>query len=739
MFECQRSNLRLDLLLVLALACSCTPKAQTSRPAGRGVHPTTKEHRPVNRLAKETSPYLQQHQHNPVDWYPWGKEALEAAKKQNKPIFLSIGYSACHWCHVMEKESFENEETAKLMNKYFINIKVDREERPDLDDIYMTAVQKFTGGGWPMSVFLTPDRKPFYGGTYFPPKDMRGRPGFPRVLEHFGKMWAEKEELLRTEADKLTMVVKGELAPDIKPGEIDKECFDAFAKQSADHHDPEYGGFGDPARGFMPKFPHASELSMLLRHHASSGNARSLQIVAESLDRMANGGIYDHLGGGFHRYATDRTWLVPHFEKMLYDNSLLTRTYLEAYLVTGKELYARVARETLDYLLREMQDQKGGFHSTTDADSEGVEGKYFVWTKKELDELLGDDAEAVGLYFGVTKEGNWHEMPGSTVLSVVKDVPAIAKMLKLPEKDVRDALARAKKKMLAARGKRVPPGTDDKVLAAWNGMAIGALAMGYKVLGDERYLGAAQRAAGFLLTDMTGENGRLYRTWRRQGDQGRAHLDAYLDDYAFCGDALVQLFECDFDPRWLEAAGKMVAVMAGHFLDKGDGNFFFTADDHEKLVARNKSALDGSTPSGTALAVLVFLRFGLLTGDTDIIEIAERSLRANHAYISRFGVGCPSLLIAADLLLSDPKEVVLVGEPDDPRIQGFLKKLRSTFPEHQVVALLHKGNRDRLLKLSKVFAGKEPVDGKAAAYVCTLGVCKAPVTDPEQLVLEKKK
>ncbi len=697
----------------------------------------------MNRLAKETSPYLLQHRHNPVEWYPWGKEALEAAKKQNKPIFLSIGYSACHWCHVMEKESFESEETAKLMNKYFINIKVDREERPDLDDIYMAAVQRFTGGGWPMSVFLTPDRKPFYGGTYFPPKDMMGRPGFPRVLEHFGKMWQEREEFLRTEADKRTTELQSQLAPEIKPGEIEREHFDAFATKSADHYDPEYGGFGDPQRGFVPKFPHASELSMLLRHHARSGNARSLQIVEKTLGRMANGGIYDHLGGGFHRYATDRTWLVPHFEKMLYDNALLTRTYLEAYVVTGKELYARVARETLDYLLREMQDEKGGFHSTTDADSEGVEGKYFVWTKGELDELLGDDSEVAGLYFGITEEGNWHEMQGCTVLSVVKDVLVVAKMLKRPEKEVREALARAKKSMLAARGKRVPPGTDDKVLAAWNGMAIGALAMGYKVLDDERYLRSAQRAAGFLLTDMTDQRGRLYRTWRqvdgRQADgKGRAHLDAYLDDYGFCADALLQLFECDFEPRWLEAAGKMVTVMAKHFLDEEDGNFFFTADDHEKLVARNKSAMDGSIPSGTALAVLSFLRLGLLTGDTKVIEIAERALRANHTYISRFGIGCPSLLIAADLMLSDPKEVVLVGEPQDPNIRGFLKKLRSSFPENHVVALLHKGNRDRLQQLSKVFEGKDLVDGKATAYVCTLGVCKAPVTDPAHLVLRKK-
>jgi len=693
----------------------------------------------VNRLAKETSPYLLQHQHNPVEWYPWGKEALEAAKKQNKPIFLSIGYSACHWCHVMEKESFESAETAKLMNKYFINIKVDREERPDLDDIYMTAVQKFTGGGWPMSVFLTPDRKPFYGGTYFPPKDMMGRPGFPRVLEHFGKMWQEREEFLRAEADKLTTVLRGELAPDVAPGEIEKECFDAFASQSAERYDPEYGGFGDPRRGFMPKFPHAAELSMLLRHHARSGSARSLQIVETTLVRMAHGGIYDHLAGGFHRYATDRVWLVPHFEKMLYDNALLTRTYLEAFLVTRKELYAEVARETLDYLLREMQDESGGFHSTTDADSEGVEGKYFVWTRKEFDELLGDDAEAAGLYFGITEEGNWHEMPGSTVLSVVKDVPAVSKLLKRPEEEVLKTLARARKKLLAARGRRVPPGTDDKVLAAWNGMAIGALAVGYKVLGDQRYLAAAQRAASFLLTEMTDASGRLCRTWRRvEGGEGRAHLAGYLDDYAFCGEALLQLFECDFDPRWLQAAGKMVAVMTTHFLDKDDGNFFFTADDHEELVARNKSAMDGSTPSGTALAVLAFLRYGLLTGDTDAVETAARALRANHAYISRFGVGCPSLLIAADLMLADPKEVVLAGEPGDERTQAFLKKLRGTFPAHHVVALVHRGNRERLVNLSRAFAGKEPVDGKVAAYVCTLGVCQAPVTEPAELVLRRQ-
>ncbi|MHC4852440.1 MAG: thioredoxin domain-containing protein [Planctomycetota bacterium] len=695
----------------------------------------------MNRLAKETSPYLLQHKHNPVDWYPWGKEALAAAKKQNKPIFLSIGYSACHWCHVMEKESFENEAIAKLLNKYFINIKVDREERPDLDDIYMAFVQSLTGrGGWPMSVWLTPDLQPFYGGTYFPPEDKMNLPGFPRVVEGLAKAWREKEKEIRADAGKIVAHLKKRLTPEIAPGEIEVAHLDAFAPQSAERYDAEYGGFGDARTGFQPKFPHASELSMLLRHHARTGDAQSLEIVENTLTRMANGGIYDHLAGGFHRYATDRTWLVPHFEKMLYDNSLLTRTYLEAYQATGKEIHARVARETLDYLLREMQDQAGGFYSTTDADSEGVEGKFFIWTKKELDDLLGADSEVACRHFGVTDEGNWHEMPGHTVLSVVADIPAVAKMLKLPEKEVGERLARAKKKLLAQRGKRVPPGTDDKVLAAWNGMAIAALSTGYKVLGDERYLQAAQRAASFLLTEMTDANGRLYRTWRRlDGDGGRAHLAAYLDDYGFCADALLQLFECDFDPRWLEAAGKMVAVMAERFLDKEDGNFFFTADDHEKLVARNKSVMDSSIPSGTAMAVVSFLRIGLLTGDSDVVEMAQRALRANHAYISRFGTACPSLLLVADLMLSDPKEVVLAGEPKDPRIQGFLQKLRGTFPEHHVVALLHAGNRDRLLKLSKVFAGKDLVDGKPAAYVCTLGVCKAPVTDPEQLVLRQKK
>ena len=694
-----------------------------------------------NHLAGETSPYLLSHKHNPVQWYPWGKAALALAKKENKPIFLSIGYSACHWCHVMERESFENEKTAALMNKFFVNIKVDREERPDLDEIYMAAVTRMNNGqgGWPMSVFLTPDLKPFYGGTYYPPEDKHGRLGFPRVLVGLGKAWQEKRDLIEKDANSMASFLRSSLQPSPPPGKLNQAFLSAAAKSAAKRWDAQHGGFGRAPR-FAPKFPHANELRALLLHYARTKDKASLKVVETTLTAMRRGGIYDQLAGGFHRYSVDREWLVPHFEKMLYDNSLLVPAYLDAYRITGKALYRETARDTLDYLVREMQDPAGGFWSTTDADSEGVEGKYFIWSKAEVDRLLGDQSPLFCAVYGVTEHGNWHEMPKQTVLSLkLTDVEA-AEKFKLTQTEVNQSLRASRMKLLAVRGKRVPPGTDDKVLAAWNGMVIAALAQGYQVLGEPRYLAAAQRAAVFMLTKMQRKSGqgqpgsgRLFRTWRK----GEPKLGAYLEDYGFLADGLLHLFEADFDPRWLAGAKRCLDVVQKRFLDPKDGNFFFTANDHETLIARSKSAQESSIPSGTAMAIAAFARAGLLLADQKFVDVARRALEANHAYLERYPSAVVTMLPSVDLLLNDPREVVIAGAPKAGPTKAFLAALRQRFPSNFVVTVVHDGNRTALTKLVPAHEGKSPVDGKPAAYVCKFGVCAAPVTAPQELDLGK--
>jgi uncharacterized protein YyaL (SSP411 family) len=706
------------LLSGLALALAATAQDPAPPPPG-------KQEQPVNRLAKETSPYLRQHQHNPVDWYPWGEEALKKAKADQKPIFLSIGYSACHWCHVMEHESFEDAATAKLMNEHFVCIKVDREERPDLDEIYMAAVQAMTGqGGWPMSVWLTPELQPFYGGTYFPPEDMHGRPGFKRVLQALADTWKDRREDLVKASGELTGHLKEALAPRTEPGEVTAKVVSTLVQQSARHYDSVYAGFANPP-GYAPKFPHASELGVLLRA-AAAGDKDCLPVAIATLDRMQEGGMYDQLGFGFHRYSTDREWLVPHFEKMLYDNGLLVPVYLEATLLTGEGRHAEIARQCLDYLVREMQDPRGGFWSSQDADSEGVEGRFFVWSRDEVRRLCGDDAAVAILRWGITESGNWEH---SNVLSKVRPVADVAKESKRSEAEVEQALERARQKLLASRSKRVHPGTDDKVLVAWNGMAIGALARGYQLLGDKRWLQAAQKAAAFVLEEMVSK-GRCRRSWH----SGKSQHQGYLEDHAFLCDALLTLFESDFDPRWLEAARELLQTMQQHFRDPADGNFWFTADDHEELLARTKSVSEASTPSGTAMAALSFLRAGLLLGDEELYGIGTAALRANAALLERMPLACPSLVLALQFHLADPREVVIAGEPGDPRTQALLAAVRRQFPPHRVMALVHDGNRKALAALSPVFRDKEPVRSVPAAYVCRRGVCEAPVTDPAKLV-----
>jgi len=682
--------------------------AAPSQEPGHGEAPPAAQGKPVNRLAKESSPYLRQHQHNPVDWYPWGDEALALAKKLDKPIFLSIGYSACHWCHVMAAESFADAEMAKLMNDNFVCIKVDREERPDIDEIYMGALHAMgQRGGWPLSAWLTPSGRPFYGGTYFPPEDIGERPGFRRVCQALSTAWKDRREEVMKGADELTNYIERSLAPALVAGEPTKDLLAKVVVQSRQRFDTKHGGFGSPP-AYAPKFPQSTELMVLMRLE----DADAHKMAHQTLHAMRRGGMHDQLGGGFHRYSTDRKWLVPHFEKMLYDNALLAVCYLDGYRQTGEERFAEVARTTLDYLLREMQAKGGGFWSSQDAQSEGVEGKFFVWDFDQVEALLGEDTTMVAKVFGITRRGNWEH---TNVLWLADEAAATP------------ALGAARQTLFAAREQRVKMATDDKVLASWNGLTLTALCEGYRILGEARYLAAARRSADFLLTKLV-RAGRVMRSY--QGEQ--ALYQGYLEDHAALAGGLLSLFEVDSDPRWLAAAREVMDQTAEHF-GADDGAFWFTADDHEQLVARTKSGAEGATPSGNALAAQAFLRGGLLLGDAALYERGVAVLRAYHDLLKTSPAAAPSLMLAAQFHLNRPKEVVVAGNPEDRRTQQLLRAAYEAFGQPLVVACVHEGNREALSKLSKVFEGKVAIDGQPAAYVCERGACQAPVTEPAAL------
>ena len=676
--------------------------------------------RPANRLAGETSPYLLQHAHNPVDWHPWGPEALARAKAEDKPIFLSIGYSACHWCHVMERESFEDESIARLMNESFVNVKVDREERPDLDEIYMKAVQAMTGsGGWPMSVFLTPDLEPFYGGTYFPPRGAWGRPGFAEVLGSIARAWTEDRGSLASQGRRMADRIAEEGRWN-GAGELDPNVLDLSLSALQKSFDPVWGGFGD-----APKFPHALDLRLLLRHWKRTGDEAPLRMATVTLDRMAEGGIHDQLGGGFHRYSTDEEWRLPHFEKMLYDNALLAPAFVEAHLATGADRYARVARGCCEWILREMATPSGGFASSQDADSEGEEGKFFVWTPEELVAALGPrQGSWAAAWFGVTAEGNFEH--GKSVLRRHEPAGRIAERLRVDPGELARAMDDARARLLAARGKRVAPGRDDKILAAWNGLAISALAQASQVLGEERFLEAARRAARYVLTGMRQPDGRLHATAR--GD--RAHLDAYLDDYAFLIQGLIDLYESDFDEGWLREALALDAILADRFEDAGRGGFFTTARDHETLIARLKSPTDGALPSGNGVQASNLLRLSELTGRGELARRAERTIRSLGAMANAWPAAFSQLLIAADFLATGPREVVIAGEASDPAVREMLAEVRNTFLPQRVVALANAGSDRDLIPL---LAGREPGSGGARAFVCRNFACHLPANDREEL------
>jgi uncharacterized protein YyaL (SSP411 family) len=679
-----------------------------------------------NRLSSAISPYLLQHAKNPVDWYPWSAEAWERAREEEKPIFLSIGYSACHWCHVMAHESFENERIARLLNEHFIAIKVDREERPELDQLYMEAVQMLTGGGgWPLSVFLTPSLQPFFGGTYWPPQPRGGLPGFDQVLRAVADAWKNRRDQALEQAETLTGLLRdvrlsGESGPPAaEPGPQLLDNADAAMARS---FDPQHGGFGT-----APKFPHPLDLRLLLRSWRRTGRGPLLSMVATTLDQMAAGGIYDHLGGGFHRYSTDARWLVPHFEKMLYDNALLAVPYLEAWQATGDGRYAQVVRETLDYVLREMTAPEGGFYSTEDADSEGEDGKFYLWTPVEVAAVLAPEASRAFCHvYDVSEPGNFD---GRNILNRSKTLGQSASFLGRPVEDLEAELASSRRRLLEARGARVRPERDDKVLVGWNGLMIDALARAGAALGQPRYIDAAASAARFLLSALRSREGRLLHVWRR----GEARLDAFLDDYAGLANALVSLYEARFEECWIDEAIVLTEEILRRFYDPAEGGFFYAAADHESLIARKKDMLDSSLPSGGGLATLALLRLGTLLGGNDYLEAARHSLRACATLMERSPVGTGTLLLALDFDLGPTAEIVLFGGEDRRATADALAVLHREFIPNKVVAFRDASvaSAPRSPALETIFAGKQPIPPGPTLFLCQHFACQTPVTGGE--------
>ena len=663
--------------------------------------------RHTNRLANETSPYLLQHAHNPVDWWPWGPDALARAKLLDKPIFLSVGYAACHWCHVMERESFENEETARFLNDRFVPIKVDREERPDIDQIYMSAVQAMTGqGGWPMSVFLTPDGRPFYGGTYFPDEPRHGMPSFRQVLAGIDGAWREQRPDLEAAGAKLVdaLVQQGRLpSTTTEPTQALLETAVAAIEAQFDNLN---GGWGR-----APKFPQPMTIEFLLRRHVATGDQRPLAIARRSLDRMADGGIHDQLGGGFHRYSTDEKWLVPHFEQMLYDNAQLARVYLHAFQLTGDTRYRDIATGTLDYMARELATEDGAFAASQDADTEGEEGATFTWSAVEIGEALGDDAPLFTAAYGVTDDGNWE---GRTILSRVTP----------PGDEATEArLAHAREVLLERRARRPQPARDDKALAAWNGLAIAAFAEASRLPGGERYREIAVRAASAILAGLRSDKGRLKRSWK----DGRATGEGVLEDYSHLAEGLLALYEATFDERWFTAARELADAILAHFADPA-GGFFDTADDHERLVTRPKDVQDNAVPAGSSMAALVLLRLSALTGEGSYRTAAERAIKGVTGFVGNYPTGFGNWLTAIDFALASVAEVAIVGDPADAGVRRLLEPVFAGYRPNQVVAV-----GDPESSVVPLLGGRFAIGGRPTAYVCRNFACRQPVTEPEAL------
>ena len=706
--------------------------------------PSSKAPRKANRLAQEKSPYLLQHQFNPVDWYPWGPEAFERARKEDKPVLLSIGYSTCYWCHVMERESFENEAIAALLNRDFICIKVDREERPDVDKVYMNAYQALAGGGggWPLNMFLTPEGKPFFGGTYIPPTTTRGRRGMTDLLPLIVRAWKDpkQREKILTDARRLTAHLQQRTVP--KPGTLTPKTLETAYNQFAKIFDPKHGGFGN-----APKFPRPHSMMFLLRYARRANDSKALDMVQTSLDPMARGGIYDHLGYGFHRYSTDSRWLVPHFEKMLYDNALLVLLHLEAFQITGRPFHERIARETLQYISRELTSPEGPFYSAEDAESlppgeasdgHKKEGAYYLWRPEEVIALLGEvQGKLFCEIYDVTEAGNFtdpHDQLAkkkNSILHLEQHIDQQARKRNIPPDKLIQQIETCRQKLFAARSKRPRPHLDDKVLAAWNGLAIAAFARAHQVLGDPEYRLRAETAARFLQTTMTRE-GRLLRRYR----DGEAALPGYLNDYAFLAWGLLELYQATFEPAWLEGSKKLLTEMNRLFWDDKSGGFNFSGRDGEALIATTKEIYDGALPSGNSCAAYTLLRVGHLTGDSKLFERGEKTLETFATTIDQYPMGYPFMLLALDFLHGRRQEIVISGSPDDPATQKLVSLVRRRFLPHTLTILHPPGTAGKAIrKLVPFVAGQTMIEDRPTAYLCRDYACQAPTTDPK--VFEK--
>lgn len=664
----------------------------------------------TNRLAGETSPYLLQHAHNPVDWYPWGEEAFEKARSDDKPVLVSIGYSACHWCHVMEHESFEDEATAVLMNEHFVNIKVDMEERPDVDQIYMTFVQITTGhGGWPMNVFMTPDKLPFFGGTYFPPERRYNMPSFKQVLASIAEAYTERrDELLRSANDILGELRRVSIGSGTAVG-LDTEVLDHAFQSHLRSFDASNGGFGG-----APKFPSVMSLEFLLRYHGRTGNVDALEMVRKTCEKMAAGGIYDQLGGGFHRYSVDAVWLVPHFEKMLYDNAQLCRVYLHLFQITRDDQFKQTAVEILEYLKREMLDADGGFYSTQDADSEGVEGKFFVWTPDEIEALLGEnDAQIFDFYYDVSEEGNFEE---KNILNRKYSSEAAARALRIDSSELENVLNRSREVLFREREKRIKPFRDEKVLTAWNGLALAAFAEAAAILDSAEYLEIAKRNADFLLANLQAD-GRLLRTWKT----GTAKLNAYVEDYASLCDGLIELYQVSGEITYLTEAKRLADSMIVDFWDAESGGFFFTSNEHEELIVRNKDFFDNATPSGNSVAADVLTKLSRFFGDDKYHRFATKVLQLAAQQIRRHPLGFGRALAAIESQIAGSMEVVIVGEKGNE----LDRTLWRNYLPNKIVVL----SNDPAKEAGSIglLEGKTAFEDKPTAYVCRDFVCRKPV------------
>ena len=658
----------------------------------------------TNSLINSTSPYLLQHAHNPVEWYEWSKEALDEAKKRDVPILLSIGYSACHWCHVMEKESFENEKTAEIMNNNFVNIKVDREERPDLDEVYMSATQVMNKGqgGWPMTVFLAPNLKPFFAGTYFPPQDAYGRPGFPTLLTKLAEVWSSNKDQLLSQADSIV--------EHLNSVKILNASIETNVKQKAVEHwnsnfDKVWGGFG-PA----PKFPNTGAILHLLNDYHSNGSEESLTSAVKTLDSMYQGGIYDHVGGGFARYSVDEKWLVPHFEKMLYDNGQLMEAYLVGYQITKKPEYLEVISQIFEWLNDEMIDSKGGFYSSMDADSEGVEGKYYVWKRSEIEKILGkEDADVFAQYFDITEEGNWE---GNSIPRIIMKKSSLSNFLKIPEDKMNESLSNSRIKVKEYRNSRIPPGTDDKVIVSWNGLMISSLAKASSVLGKKEYFDAADKAVDFITQKMSKKDGTLNRIYRKNV----AHIDAFAEDYSYFGNSLIDMYEASFDSKYLELAKKYADILVEQFYEDGQ----FKQSLSKNIVINSGNSMDNATPSYNFMCGLLLIRLHYYYDNKKYREIVEASMDKVGTYINQYPYAHSTALFVHDYFLNGPKEIVLAAETTNDPLMNIVKQ---TYLPCKILA-----SSSTEMDLP-ILEGKEMVDGQSTIYICKNYTCKEPITD----------